>query len=158
MNETRGMARKGYSPSIALVPTYLIGNENQSSVVRQEDGKLETCARRGLWPSCLRISLARENQSTVVRLTTGGTFVCLCFLDWITLMLLLRCYCSLNRDLRVTILQQNTKKRILTLMRDSGDEKRMTRLFVLICFIRNDLICFFLFVTYSMLRTMTQYT
>ena len=56
------------------MPTYLIGNENQSSVVRKEDGELETYARRGLWPSCLRISLARENQSAVVRLTTGGAF------------------------------------------------------------------------------------
>ena len=57
------------------MPTYLIGNENQSSVVRKEDGELETCARRGLWPSCLRISLARENQSAVVRLTTGDCYL-----------------------------------------------------------------------------------
>ena len=87
-------------------------NENQSSVVRKEDGELETCARRGLWPSCLRISLARENQSIVVRLTSGG-FVCLCFLSWMTLMFLHRCYCSLRGGLRVTVLQLNTKKRIL---------------------------------------------
>ena len=76
IKEIGGNGTKGYSPSIALVPTYLIGNENQSSVVRKEDGELETCARRGLWPSCLRISLARENQSAVVRLTTGELFVC----------------------------------------------------------------------------------
>ena len=49
-------------------------NENQSFVVWEEDGELETCARRGLWPSCLRISLARKNQSAVVRLTTGCSF------------------------------------------------------------------------------------
>ena len=42
---------------------------------------METCARRGLWPSCLRISLARENQSAVVRLTTGELFVCVFRLD-----------------------------------------------------------------------------
>ena len=105
IKETWGSGTKGYSPSIALVPTYLIGNENQSSVVRKEDGELETYARRGLWPSCLRILLTRENQSAVVRLTTGDAFVCLCFLDWITPMFLLRCYCSLNRVLRVTVLQ-----------------------------------------------------
>ena len=39
---------------------------------------METYARGGLWPSCLRITLARENQSAVVRLTTGNV-VCLCF-------------------------------------------------------------------------------
>ena len=40
-------------------------------------------------------------------------FVCLCFLDWMTLMFLHRCYCSLCGGLRVTVLQLNTKKRIV---------------------------------------------
>ena len=55
------------------MPTYLIGNENQSSVVRKEDGELETCARQASH-LCLRISLARENLSAVVLLTTGCAF------------------------------------------------------------------------------------
>ena len=117
IKKRRGDGTKGDSPSIALVPTYLIWNENQSSVVRKEDGELETYARRGLWPSCLRISLARENQSAVVRLTTGCAFCLFVFFNWITLAFLLRCYCSLRGDLRVTVLQLNTKKRILTLKR-----------------------------------------
>jgi len=71
IKETGGNGTKGYSPSIALVPTYLIGNENQSSVVRKEFG--ETYARQASH-LCLRISLARENQSAVVRLTTGCAF------------------------------------------------------------------------------------
>ena len=68
------------------------------------EGIVVTYARGGLWPSCLRISLARENQSAVVRLTTGE-FVCLCFLGWMTLMFLLRCCRSLHGVLRVTVLQ-----------------------------------------------------
>ena len=71
IKETRGNGTKGYSPSIAFVPTYLIGNENQSSVVRTEFG--ETYARQASH-LCLHISLARENQSAVVRLTTGCAF------------------------------------------------------------------------------------
>ena len=76
IKERRGNGTKEDSPSITLVPTYL---KRESEFRSSEgNGELETYARRELWPSCLRISLARENQSAVVRITTGD-FVCLCF-------------------------------------------------------------------------------
>ena len=54
------------------MPTYLIGNENQSSVVRKEDEELKPMLDRHR--TCAYVSRPRENQSAVVRLTTGCAF------------------------------------------------------------------------------------
>ena len=63
----RGNGTKEYSPSIALVPTYLIGNENQSFVVRKEMGNCENlCSRRivALVPTYLARARESERRSS----------------------------------------------------------------------------------------------